>query len=151
MYIRKETADYNSESISCNCPRSMFTTAAGTEIFSGNQNTAFIFRIVKYKVFFNEPSLLYLQSLKRFSPNPFLSVALRKRAGIIWSVSTFSNGSGTHVLTIISNFASCFNVSNDTSRICYHSCNCCCRCNKRACQYCSRARSLTTFKISVAC
>jgi hypothetical protein len=35
-------------------------------------------------------------------------VAFRKRAGMIWSVSTFSNGRGTQVLSIMSNF--CFIV-----------------------------------------
>src|SRR5690606_10301162 len=43
-------------------------------------------------------SALYRQSLKRLSPKPFRSVAFRKRAGMIWSVSTFSMGSGTAVL-----------------------------------------------------
>ena len=50
------------------------------------------------------PSLSYRQSRNKFSPNPSLVVAFRKRAGIIWSVSTFSKGRGTQVLVIILNF-----------------------------------------------
>src|SRR5688572_13471791 len=42
-------------------------------------------------------SLTYLQSRKRFFPNPSLLVAFKKRAGMIWSVSTFSILSGTVV------------------------------------------------------
>ena len=36
------------------------------------------------------PVLSKRQSLKTLSPKPFLSVAFKKRAGIIWSVSTFA-------------------------------------------------------------
>src|SRR5690554_7036360 len=37
----------------------------------------------------------YRQSRKRLSPKPSRAVAFKKRAGMIWSVSTFSIGSGT--------------------------------------------------------
>src|SRR4030095_1806545 len=42
-------------------------------------------------------SLIYLQSRNRFLPNPSRLVAFKKRAGMIWSVSTFSIFSGTAV------------------------------------------------------
>ena len=50
------------------------------------------------------PSLSYRQSRNRFSPNPSRVVAFRNRAGIIWSVSMFSIGSGTTVERSVVNF-----------------------------------------------
>src|SRR5690606_4111030 len=44
---------------------------------------------------------LYRQSRNRLSPKPTRSVAFKNRAGMIWSVSTFSMGSGTAVLVNI--------------------------------------------------
>ena len=49
------------------------------------------------KSFLGVLSALYRQSRKRLSPNPTLSVAFKKRAGMIWSVSTFSWFRGTAV------------------------------------------------------
>src|SRR5664279_2844692 len=59
--------------------------------------------LLSTKSVFFSPAFVYLQSRKRLSPKPCLEVALKNLAGIIWSVSTFSNGNGTHVDSSISN------------------------------------------------
>ena len=71
----------------------------------GTVTVAWNFFWLRTKSGFGCPSLLKRQSRNRLSPNPSREVAFRKRAGIIWSVSTFSSGSGTQVEVSILNFS----------------------------------------------
>ena len=149
MNICEKAANDNTKPITCNSPCCMFSARAAAEIFSSYKYFSSESRIIQDEIF-SLPSGLYRQSLKRLSPKPALSVALRKRAGIIWSVSMFSKGSGTHVERTISNF--CFiSKSHQSSWICYFTCYSCCRCCQRTCKTSSGTRSLAPFEISIAC
>jgi hypothetical protein len=94
--IGKKAAYNHPEPVVIQGPCSVFATRSATKVFSPNQNfTRICIGLLSTNSGFGWFERSYRQSRKRLSPNPFRSTAFRKRAGIIWSVSTFSMGSGT--------------------------------------------------------
>src|SRR5690606_30945718 len=104
---------------------------------------------------FGFPSLSYRQSRNRFSPKPSRVVALRKRAGMIWSVSIFSMGSGTAVLFRVMNFSLLilfvvvYTSLDQLSHVGYPSCDGGCGCHQGAGQEGARFGTLASFEIPV--